>query len=237
MDNQQQQAQQARDLARVIIPLGGHLWLFIRLFGFVYFFTHGASWTRTLFLVAIATLVFIGQTGVFRPLVQGVWEPIRRHADNLIPLANDEQRRGDAGGAAQDNANAAGAQGRAREPVPQEAARRLLEQRQDESLVRQGLRRVERAIALFVASLVPGVGERHIAAREAAEAARQALVTEREEQQRRAEEEARQRQEETAAAAIDGAGANTPASDGDGKASASSPQGQADSAQPALIEV
>ncbi|KAL9637374.1 MAG: hypothetical protein Q9164_002219 [Protoblastenia rupestris] len=202
---QQQQAQQARDLARVIMPLGGHLWLFIRLFGFVYFFTHGASWSRTLFLIAVATLVFVGQTGIIRPLVQGLWEPVRRHAENLLPLANNEQPRDEnAGPAVQTNANAAGTQGGNRQPTPQEAAQRLLEQRQNDNIVRQGLRRIERAIALFIASLVPGVGERHIAAREAAEAARQAEIREREDQARREEEDARQQQAGSSSAGTDG---------------------------------
>ena len=48
---------------------------------------------------------------------------------------------------------------------------------------------VERAVALFVASLVPGVGERHIAARDAAEAARVAEQQEREARASQAEEE------------------------------------------------
>ncbi len=71
--------------------------------------------------------------------------------------------------------------------TPQQAADRMLQERRnrDESLTRQYIRRVERAIALFIASLVPGVGERHIAAREAAEAA----SLEEERARERAEEE------------------------------------------------
>ncbi|KAL9128296.1 MAG: hypothetical protein Q9217_003001 [Psora testacea] len=229
----QQQAQQARDLARVIMPLGGHLWLLIRLFGFVYFFTHGASWSRTLFLIAVATLVFIGQTGIFRPLVQGVWEPIRRHADNLVPLVNNGQPRDGNVGAAQNNAIGGGLQGATREPTPQEAAQRLLEQQQDDNIFRQGLRRIERAIALFIASLVPGVGERHIAAREAAEAARQGQIREREEQLRREEVETRQQQERVSGAVSDGTGADANISGGDGSAT----QEPVDAAQSPLVEV
>lgn len=59
------------------------------------------------------------------------------------------------------------------EPTVENAQRRLLELEQrvrgDETHLRGIFRRVERAIALFIASLVPGVGERHMAARGAAE--------------------------------------------------------------------
>lgn len=59
------------------------------------------------------------------------------------------------------------------EPTVENARRRLLELEQrirgDETHLRGMFRRVERAIALFIASLVPGVGERHMAARGAAE--------------------------------------------------------------------
>ncbi|CAF9928447.1 MAG: hypothetical protein ALECFALPRED_004063 [Alectoria fallacina] len=197
---QQQQVNQARDLARILLPLGGHIWLLIRLFGFVYFFTAGAGWRRTMLLGLIASLVFIAQTGIFRPVIQGIWDPIRRHAEGLVPLAANERPRAGADGAgnnAGNNADRGGTQPANREPTPQEAAERLLQERerQDVSFVRQSFRRVERAVALFVASLVPGVGERHIAAREAAEAARQAEAQEREERARKEEEEARERQE------------------------------------------
>ena len=193
---QQEQVNQARDLARILLPLGGHLWLLIRLFGFVYFFTAGAGWRRTMLLGLIASLVFIAQTGIFRPVIQGIWDPIRRHAEGLVPLAAHERPHAGIGGAG-NNGDGTGAQPANREPTPQEAAERLLQERerQDVSFVRQSFRRVERAVALFVASLVPGVGERHIAAREAAEAARQAEAREREDRARKAEDEARERQE------------------------------------------
>ena len=228
---QQQHANQARDLARVLLPLGGHLWLLIRLFGFVYFFTAGAGWRRTVLLGLIASLVFIAQTGIFRPVVQGIWDPIRRHAEGLVPLATNERPRAGAGGA-RNNGDGTGTQSRNRGPTPQEAAERLLQERerQDVSLIRQSLRRVERAIALFVASLVPGVGERHIAAREAAEAARQAEAREREERARK-EEDARERQQENVhvgdGSVADGAG--------EGGESSSAPE-QQPAAQP-LLEV
>ena len=223
---QQQQVNQARDLARILLPLGGHLWLLIRLFGFVYFFTAGAGWRRTMLLGLVASLVFLAQTGIFRPVIQGIWDPIRRHAEGLVPLAANERPRPGVAGAG-NNADGTGAQPPNREPTPQEAAQRLLQERerQDVSLFRQSFRRAERAVALFVASLVPGVGERHIAAREAAEAARQAEAREREERARKEEEDARERQDGNVA---DGAG--------EGGESSSAPERQ-QAVQPPLLEV
>ncbi|KAK4696466.1 hypothetical protein P7C71_g1439, partial [Lecanoromycetidae sp. Uapishka_2] len=233
---QQQQANQARDLARILLPLGGHLWLVIRLFGFVYFFTAGAGWRRTFLLGLVAVLVFVAQTGVFRPMIQGLWDPIRRHAEGLVPLAGNEPPR-PAAAAARNDANPTGTQPANRELTPQEAAERLLQERerQNGNLLRQSMRRIERAIALFVASLVPGVGERHIAAREAAEAARQAEVREREERARSEEEEARKQREERAP---ENTGANESDSALDREAGGSSPaQQQEQAAQPPLVEI
>lgn len=191
---QQEQPNQARDLIRILLPLGGHLWLLVRLFGFVYFFTAGGGYRRALLLGFCAFIVFIVQTGIFRPFIQQAWEPLRRHIESLLPLANNNERRPLPQAAPNirnnnNNNNLHSSQDLATNMMltPQQAADRMLQERQNrvESLTRQYIRRAERAIALFIASLVPGVGERHIAAREAAEAAR--LVEER--ARERAEEE------------------------------------------------
>ena len=230
---QQQQVNQARDVARILLPLGGHLWLLIRLFGVVYFFTAGAGWRRTMLLGLIASLIFLAQTGIFRPVVQGIWDPIRRHAEGLVPLAANERPRAGVGGAG-NNGDGTGGQPANREPTPQESAERLLQERerQDVSFVRQSFRRVERAVALFIASLVPGVGERHIAAREAAEAARQAEGREREQRVRKEEEEMRERQEGN----VDVGNGNVADRAGEGGESSSAPE-QQEAAQPPLLEV
>ncbi|MCJ1269041.1 hypothetical protein MMC22_008929 [Lobaria immixta] len=204
-EQQVNQANQARDLIRILLPLGGHIWLLVRLFGFVYFFTAGGGYRRAILLGLCAFLVFIAQTGVFRPFLQSTWEPIRRHIENLLPLANNDRRLLPDAAVAANNANPEG-QGAQRGnglPTPQQAAERLLREREqrDGSIMRQYLRRAERAIALFVASLVPGVGERHIAARDAAEAAirerERELEREREERERvqRESEENKERNE------------------------------------------
>ncbi len=187
----QQQWAQARDIARILLPLGGHLWLLIRLFGFVYFFTAGGGWRRAILLGVGAFMVFIAQTGIFRPFQQAVWEPLRRHLEGLVPLAGNERPNvGGAPGAAAP----VGVNGDQRpvggEPEIRQVAERLLRERdqRDVGLVRQYLRRLERAVAIFLASLVPGIGERHIAARDAAEAIRMVEEREREEERVRGEE-------------------------------------------------
>ncbi|KAL9020115.1 MAG: hypothetical protein Q9185_002645 [Variospora sp. 1 TL-2023] len=203
---QLQDRNQARDLARVLLPLGGHLWLLIRLFGFVYFFTAGGGQRRAILLGICAFIVFIANTGAFRPLFRTVWEPVRRHVEGLVPLAaagggRDEgqprprrqqqpqpQRQAQIGNATGGRAPNENDTQPAREtptrrrqhqqqPLsPADLADRLLRERNEQSL----FRRAERAVALFVASLVPGVGERHIAARDAAEARRLEAERERE---------------------------------------------------------
>ncbi|MCJ1475565.1 hypothetical protein MMC13_004228 [Lambiella insularis] len=190
---QQQPPDQVGELMRILLPLGGHLWLLIRMFGFIFFFTSGAGWSRTMLLCMCAILVFVGQTGVFRPLQQAVWEPLRRHMEGLVPLGGNNNDV-----PANNPIVPANREAQASEvPTPQQVAERLLRERdeQDQGFVRRNVRRVERAMALFIASLVPGVGERHIAARDAAEAARQAAAQREREEQARREEEARQQVE------------------------------------------
>lgn len=233
----QPQHNHARDLLRILLPLGGHLWLIIRLFGFVYFFTAGAGWRRTILLGLLAMLVFIAQTGIFRPIILGIWDPIRRHAEGLVPLVGNERPQG---GVVRnrDNANAAGTGPANREPIPSIALQALVQarERQDGNIVRQSIRRAERAIALFVASLIPGVGERHIAAREAArelmEEAGQAL--EREERARREREEVEQRRE---ADAPDQSAAEASTTAASSNAESSAAGGQDQTAQRPLVEI
>ncbi|KAL9593915.1 MAG: hypothetical protein Q9179_005640, partial [Wetmoreana sp. 5 TL-2023] len=94
IQNQQQQEQhqnQARDLIRILLPISGHLWLLIRLFGFVYFFTAGGGQRRAILLGIAAFIVFIANTGAFRPIFRAVWEPVRRHIEGLVPLAGTDR--------------------------------------------------------------------------------------------------------------------------------------------------
>lgn len=122
----------------------------------------------------------------------GALEENRNRRDNA-PAANAQPgQEGDNNPAAQD--------GRRRlEPDPAQTAARLVEQRRNDNghwLLDQ-IRRLERAGLLFLASIAPGVAERHIANMEAAERAER----ERQEAAERAERERREEQERAAAEA------------------------------------
>lgn len=90
-----------------------------------------------------------------------IWRPLGRHLENLIPLDPRAAQRAD-----QNQEN--GAQGENREPNPADMAARLIAENQghDGWLMTQ-IRRLERAGLLFLASIAPGVAERHIANLEA----------------------------------------------------------------------
>ena len=182
-------------LAAQIGPL---IWLIIRLIGFVWFFTTGnPSWSRFLMVSGLAVMVFIFNTGIFNGLFEELWGPIRRHVETLIPLAgpeaaqipainaaiprapNTEERQAEPG----QEPTRHGQGQRRGELDPAQVAAHLIEQHRQRNapnwLMTQ-IRRAEHAMLLFLASLVPGVGERHIAAREAeanaAEAERQRRI-------------------------------------------------------------
>ncbi|KUJ21076.1 uncharacterized protein LY89DRAFT_694708 [Mollisia scopiformis] len=169
--------------------VGPMLWLIVRLVGFVWFFTAGnPSWTRWLMVSGLAFLVFLFNTGIFNGAAEQLWGPIRRHLEGLIPLGAPVVPLAPIAEAAQPGqdpvADDPAARRRRTEPDPAEVAVRLLQERRqaDRGWLMAQFRRAEHSLLLFLASLVPGVGERHIAAREAeanaAEAERQRLIQE-----------------------------------------------------------
>jgi hypothetical protein len=191
---QGQRQVQARDIIRILLPLGGNLWLLIRLLGLVYLFTGG--WRRTLILGCGAIIAFLFQAGMLQPVQQALWAPFRRHIDGLLDFGGNNGDVAQAPGSDVRDATAT-----LNQHTPEQMADRLVRERQNQNggFVRVNVRRLERAVALFIASLVPGVSERHIAARDAAHTAIQAQQTERENQMRREEDESRQRLEGEAA--------------------------------------
>ncbi|KAF9885904.1 hypothetical protein FE257_012194 [Aspergillus nanangensis] len=155
------------------------VWLFVRLFFFCYMFSEPGSWSRV-FLVAFAVLVaLLSETSVPQQLYQMTVAPVQRHLEGLVHYAPDEAEH-----ARPQGGNAAGTANRANEPAGTHDGLGGLVPG-----LRRTLRRIERSLALFVASLVPGVGERHVEVRNAAEAARIAERTREENEQQRRQEE------------------------------------------------
>ncbi|KAI1135227.1 hypothetical protein F5Y05DRAFT_421655 [Hypoxylon sp. FL0543] len=158
-----------------LAQLWPYIWMIIRLGLFIWLFTSpSSSWSRWFTAISIAIVVFLANTGLLNPLAEQVWVPLRRHLDNvignLIALADghheDAQAAANVHGA--NNADAAnpGQQG---EPDPADTAARLVQQRRNANAnwLMDQVRRLERAGILFLASIAPGVAERHIAQLEA----------------------------------------------------------------------
>ncbi|PYH45718.1 uncharacterized protein BP01DRAFT_382338 [Aspergillus saccharolyticus JOP 1030-1] len=152
------------------------LWQFVRLYFFCYMFTEPGTWARVLFVTLAVLFVLSSETGVDQRLYQLFVAPVQRHLEGLVHLTPTEPP--------------APAQGQSGQRGPGPATGNPRAGLAGE--MRFQLRRVERSVALFLASLVPGVGERQVAVRNAAEAAQRA----REEEERRQREEAQQQQQQ-----------------------------------------
>lgn len=152
-------------LPPLLMQLWPHIWLVFRLAVFVWFFTNPtASWYRWCTIVCIAIFIFLLSTGMLNGVPDQVWRPLGRYMENLIPF-EQPRRHGQGGDQVQQNDGA----GENREPNPAEMAARLIAERQgDEGWLMTQMRRLERAGLLFLASIAPGVAERHIANLEAA---------------------------------------------------------------------
>ncbi|CAE7030398.1 hypothetical protein P3342_006296 [Pyrenophora teres f. teres] len=167
-----------------MVNVAGHLWLIFKLAAFVYFFSGGGGLYRPIMLGIVASIVYLAQVGVF----QDQLNLLRHHFEALLPVGAMAERVAQPNNHAQQRGNL----------TPEEAARRILQQRRDQRFgwVRDSMRTAERAFALFIASLFPGVGERMVHAQEERE--RQERVAAQEERERQEEEE-RRRQEEAQA--------------------------------------
>jgi len=180
----------------------GHLWLLFRILICAYFLL-GAEmgWRRHVLLFGIMFgfwLIRLGVWGDGGP-VRRWWEGImlggpRQANPDVVPAANNPAR------------DAPGAPAQARMPTPQEVARRILRENRERRHAgrmmrmrfwREQMRPLERAAALFIGSLWPGVGEAAVRARETRDAEVRRRVEEAE-AARRGEEQARieQRQQQ-----------------------------------------
>lgn len=164
------------------VPLGQYMrriWLFIRLYFFIYMFSSSGSWARV-FLVGAAVLVaLLSETDIPQQLHGMLVAPIQRHLERLTQVG------GPAGPATQAAGN------------PNAATNQAGENAADTTMgeVWTSIRRLERAMVLLIASLIPGIGERQVEARNAAQA----------EAERRRQEEQRQQEQAQAQAQAEGA--------------------------------
>lgn len=186
-----QQNAENDDLFGFLIHRG---WLFLRLYLFMFVFSEPGTWKRWAMILIAAIICLQPREGPFVRAVRAA----RRHLDNLIgpPAQPQPQPAAARHRAAEDAANAENSRAGQRpanvrgavQMTPEEAAARLVREHQERNpnFWRDTFYRVEQSIALFLASLVPGIGERHVMAREEARREAQRL----EEERRRAEQEA-----------------------------------------------
>ncbi|KXL42996.1 hypothetical protein M433DRAFT_156302 [Acidomyces richmondensis BFW] len=216
--NALQQRQNAENNAlRPLQPLFNHMWLLLRILIFAYFLL-GANmgWRRPLAMILIGVGFWLVRMGLF-----GEGRPARRWWDGIVqvpghlqlnrpqdnqanpqvpeqtapPHIHGEQAQQPERQQQQQQQQQGG--GPNRMPTPEQVAQRLIDERnarQNARLqqLRETVRPVERAVALFFASLWPGVGEAHVRAREQEERRR----NEEEIAARRRANEERQKREE-----------------------------------------
>ena len=185
---------EAADLIRIIMNIGGHIWFIVRLLGFIWLVTHGSSWFRTFAFGICAAVVFLAQTGALARPMHAAFDPVRRHLEDLLNEDPVLDPQGPVGRGTQAQRESAVGSPDAPMPTPEELSQRLLRQRRERDMgwARRHFRRWERSLVLFAASLVPGVGELHVAAREAAQARLREEAERQIEERRRREEEQRE---------------------------------------------
>lgn len=127
-------------------------WLFMRLYFFCYLFTDSNTWERYVFVCLAAIFALFSESNITSRLFSIIVQPIQRHLEGLIhgePPAQTQQGDG--------NNN--------------EGINQPEQNRAPTAAPQGGFRRIERAFALFIASLIPGLGERQVEVRNAAEEA------------------------------------------------------------------
>ncbi|KAJ5614646.1 hypothetical protein N7528_008300 [Penicillium herquei] len=145
------------------------IWLFIRLYFFIYMITEPGTWTRTVFVTMALVFALAWSSDVTRQVYGMIVGPIQRHIERLAL----------AGGPGEQPVAATAENGN-NQPAPAQNA-------PDD--IWQYLWRAERSLVLLLASLVPGIGERQVQARNAAEAEAERQRQERERESQQQEEE------------------------------------------------
>jgi hypothetical protein len=208
------------------------IWLFLRLYMFIFVLSDQNTWRRYGLLLLAAIVCLMPR----RNPLNNILAAGRRHLDNLIgpqqlparqravPTGQQQQPGQQAapnaqqGGPASATAMTLNAPQGATNITPEQAARRLVQEQRERNpnILRDTFYRIEQAVALFLASLIPGVGERHVAVREEA---RREVERARLEAERAREEVEKKRKEE---AEKDEAEAEKDRKEGEGKGGESS---------------
>lgn len=156
------------DLMRIVRGL----WLFMRLYFFCYLLTDHGTWTRTIFVILSLITAVLSQTSLPQQALSIVWDPIRRHLENLVPLDRQAapdplfQRVAGLGNADNNRASNSTPVTRGQQERETQAAAPAPT---TTGMLREYAMIVERAIVVFLATLVPGIGERYVTARNTAD--------------------------------------------------------------------
>ena len=170
--------------------IAGHLWVMVRILGFLWLFFGGSNvgYVRPFIIGVVAFLAYAAQQ---QGPIRRMGERVREHVEGLLrPREEVERHRQEQRGQGQGQGEeqvppSSGPNGEApsRNAVAGGSNVPRAHREPQRAWIRAQMLNAERAVALFVASLWPGVGERHVQARER-------------ERRQREEDEARQRREQ-----------------------------------------
>ena len=208
--NTENNAREEQNAEQGLQNIAGRLWLLVQTIGFIFLFGGSLGRTRQLIFLALSLLFHAAQLGLFGDR----WARLRQHLEGLMPTVEGgggRQRRrerrsqtgtreGSTRSSRQEEARQQGDAADRPGPTPENTARRLVRQQQRRfwyTLTEQ-FRALERIVALFIATLWPGVGERHVAARRNAEAEAEAEAEANRENENRPAVEVAEQNDQTA---------------------------------------
>lgn len=163
------------------------IWLFVRLYFFCYMFSEPGTWTRILFVCMAVTIAILSDTGIPQQLYRMIVAPVQQHMEGVIERPH--LRRDSTANGQQPTVN------------PASHARTGSQSGPGPTGFRQVIRRAERSVLFFMASLIPGISEHYIAVTNDIDTrnAQRAREAEEEETNRRQQEEANLGENENAA--------------------------------------
>ena len=167
--NNEQRRRDANANAPGIGRFMSRVWLFIRLYFFCYVISAPGTWTRIFFVIAALLISLLSDTDIPQMLYGLIVQPVQHHLEGLAHM----------GGPGQPTTQARG-------DGPRDG---LLGE------VSDYFRRAERSVVLLLASLIPGIGERQVEARNAAEAEAERVRQEARDREQEQEQEQQQVQQ------------------------------------------